>query len=304
VLQPSVRAILSAYSDANHTLLNITYIDFYFSSPPHTGVPAPIARYAAEHRSQFPAATNLNGYFCPVHRITGVASAQDTGLGNPPPPVAKSRPMNTKPLLALIALAILLVVASRPYSAPALAPQAPSNSNAPSYTSAGELRFPEHYREWVYLSTGFDMSYNPAMNMDHHMFDNVFVNPEAYHSFLQTGTWPDKTIFVLEARGAESKGSINQAGQYQGSSVMGLEVHLKDESRFPGKWAFFGFDEGQLGKIFPTTASCYSCHQQHAAVDTTFVQFYPTLLPISTAKHTLSDAYTKESAATDKPDHH
>jgi hypothetical protein len=32
-------------------------------------------------------------------------------------------------------------------------------------------------------------------------------------------------------------------------------------------------------------------------VDTTFVQFYPTLLPISKARQTLSEAYLKEEAA-------
>jgi hypothetical protein len=35
-------------------------------------------------------------------------------------------------------------------------------------------------------------------------------------------------------------------------------------------------------------------------VDTTFVQFYPTLLPIAKAKATLSAAYVKESAAAQK----
>ncbi len=40
---------------------------------------------------------------------------------------------------------------------------------------------------------------------------------------------------------------------------------------------------------------CHSCHAQHAAVDTTFVQFYPTLLPIATAKHTLAAPYLKQT---------
>src|ERR1700757_303621 len=76
------------------------------------------------------------------------------------------------------------------------------------------------------VTTGFDMSYSAgAMAMDHHMFDNVFVNPEAYKSFTETGTWPDKTMLVLEARKAEGKGSINQRGNFQGSEGMGLEVH-------------------------------------------------------------------------------
>src|SRR5262249_2917920 len=112
---------------------------------------------------------------------------------------------------------------------------------APEYTSKGQMKSPEHYREWVELTTGFEMRYNKAASAaDHHMFDNVFVNPEAYKTFLQTGTWPDKTVMVLEARMAEGKGSINQKGNYQGSEVMGMEVHVKDEARFPGKWAFFG----------------------------------------------------------------
>ena len=139
------------------------------------------------------------------------------------------------------------------------------------------------------------MSYNPAAQAtDHHMFDNVFVNPESYKSFLETGTWPDKTVMVLEGRGAEGRGSINQRGNYQATDVMGLEVHVKDETRFQGKWAFFSFDGGKTAKMIPTTATCYTCHSDHAAVDTTFVQFYPTLLPVAKSKGTLSAAYLKE----------
>ena len=140
------------------------------------------------------------------------------------------------------------------------------------------------------------MSYNPSMQMGgQHMFDNVFVNPEAYKVFVNTGTWPDKTILVLEERGARDKGSINQSGNFQ-VDVMGLELHVKDEARFPGKWAFFAFGGEKTAKAIPTSADCYSCHAQHAAVDTTFVQFYPTLLPIAKEKRTLSASYLKDTA--------
>jgi hypothetical protein len=151
-----------------------------------------------------------------------------------------------------------------------------SPASGPEYTRDGQMKLPENYREWIYLSTGFDMSYNPALQMDHHMFDNVFVNPESYKAFVKTGQWPDKTTFILEARGAEGKGSINQKGNYQSQEVMGLEAHVKD-SRFPGKWAFFRFDAGKTATMVPTSADCYSCHAKNGAVDTTFVQFYPTL---------------------------
>ena len=91
------------------------------------------------------------------------------------------------------------------------------------------------------------------------MFDNVFVNPEAYKTFVNTGTWPDKTILVLEQRVARGKGSINQSGNFQGD-VAGLELHVKDEARFPGKWAFFAFGGEKTAKAVPTSADCYSCH--------------------------------------------
>jgi len=171
-----------------------------------------------------------------------------------------------------------------------------SNSGTPEYTAKGELKLPEQYREWVYMSTGMDMSYTAGGNPDHHMFDNVFVNPAAYKKFQETGTWPDKTLLVLEVRGAE-RTSINQRGNSQSGEVMGIEVHIKDEAKFPGRWAFFGFDSGKVGNLFPAGAACYTCHQAHAAVDTTFVQFYPTLLPIAKSKGTLSAAYVNESSA-------
>jgi cytochrome P460 len=135
------------------------------------------------------------------------------------------------------------------------------------------------------------MSYNPALQMDHHMFDNVFVNPEAYRTFMKTGTWPDKTIFVLEARPAMDKGSINQKGNYQSAELMGLEAHVKDESRFAGKWAFFRFGDAKPAQMLPASTDCYSCHATNGAVDTTFVQFYPTLFPIAKSKGTLSATF-------------
>jgi Cytochrome P460 len=199
--------------------------------------------------------------------------------------------MNNKKSSLLIAAMVLVFSAVLLKSAPT--PPAPG----PEYTSDAQLKLPENYRQWTYLTTGFDMSYSPnAMQMDHHMFDNVFASPEAYKSFLETGTWPDKTVLVLEGRMAEGKGSINQRGNYQSTNIMGIEAHVKDEARFPGKWAFFIFGDSKTAKMVPANMECYSCHADHAAVDTTFVQFYPTLLPIAKSKGTLSASYQKETA--------
>jgi len=192
---------------------------------------------------------------------------------------------------------ILFVVLG--YVAVTMRAQPPAQSaHEPHYTADGRLEAFPDYREWVFLSSGVDMSYNPrAMAMGHSMFDNVFVNPEAYKAFIENGTWPDKTILVLEVRGAQTKGSINHTGHFQSEEMMGVEVHIKDEAKFPGKWAFFGFDDDKPAKMIPTSAECYSCHQKNAAVDTTFVQFYPTLLPIAKKKNTLSASYMKEASA-------
>jgi hypothetical protein len=103
---------------------------------------------------------------------------------------------------------------------------------------------------------------------------------------MQTGTWPDKTMFALEVRDSATKGSINRGGHYQ-EGIAALEIHLKDQKRFPNGWAFFGFGRAdQTAKAFPANSSCQTCHAKSGAVDETFVQFYPTLLPVAKAKGT------------------
>jgi hypothetical protein len=190
----------------------------------------------------------------------------------------------------MFALAILLPVAACAGNAPA------ADSHVPAYTADGKLIAPSNYREWVYLSSGLGMSYNPkAMASPSPMFDNTFVNPEAWRAFQKTGTWPDKTVIVLEVRGSSDKGSINQRGHFQSGDVQGMEVHVKDATQ--GGWAFYSFDDSPApAQKIPEGSSCYGCHSAHAAVDTTFVQFYPTLLPIAKQHATLSAAYLKDEA--------
>jgi Cytochrome P460 len=177
-------------------------------------------------------------------------------------------------------------------------PQTTPPTDAPTYTSDGSLRLPANYREWIYLTSGIDMSYAAsapgAPPPTHSIFDNVFVNPSSYRRFLDTGTWPDGTSLVLEVRSAEDPISINKRGHTQSAEIRGVEVHVKDK----GKWLFYDVTgKDPIGKVIPPPADCYTCHQDHAAVDTTFVQFYPTLLPLARQKNTLSPAYLKDLAS-------
>jgi len=172
----------------------------------------------------------------------------------------------------------------------------------PQFTGNNELVVPPDYREWIFLSSGLGMTYGPIGESNGNrppMFDNVFVAPAAYRAFLETGKWPEKTMFVLEARSSISKGSINNGGHYQSDRVA-FEAEVKDTSRFPGNgWAFFALgNAGKTAKMIPRTASCYTCHPDKGAVDNTFVQFYPTLLPIAKEKGTLTAAYLASSNET------
>jgi hypothetical protein len=58
----------------------------------------------------------------------------------------------------------------------------------------------------------------------------------------------------------------------------------------PWRGFFFFGGEAPAQKI-PTTAQCYACHQAHGAVDSTFVQFYPTLIGVARSRQTLSAGY-------------
>jgi hypothetical protein len=146
---------------------------------------------------------------------------------------------------------------------------------AQEYTKDGELIFPKDYRTWVFLSSGIGMTYSNKAGSMGPMFDNVFVNPSALKKFLDTGTWPDQTVLILENRASANHAS-NREGKFQ-TALMGVEAHVKDSSR--SGWSFYGFPKGaRTGRAFPKSASCFTCHQKNGATDTTFVQFYPTLI--------------------------
>ena len=154
----------------------------------------------------------------------------------------------------------------------ALAQQAP----ALAYDTDGKMLRPADYRSWMYLTTGFDMAYVEGAAPSDHRFDNVFVNREAYDGFVKTGVWPDRTVMVLEIRKGGGDNPLNKRGVFQAGAPLGMEVHVKDAAK--GGWSFYGFPAGAASaSVTPKTADCYACHEQHAAVDTTFVQFYPTL---------------------------
>src|SRR5258706_7580352 len=96
---------------------------------------------------------------------------------------------------------------------------APAGDDGPRYSNGTNLIRPANYREWVFLSSSLGLTYQApgtaATSPAPPVFQNVFVNPSSYHSFMQTGKWPDKTIFVLEFRQSATEASVNKDGRFQ-----------------------------------------------------------------------------------------
>jgi hypothetical protein len=178
-----------------------------------------------------------------------------------------------KTAIALLCSTVFLLILGSKQSS-----SAETVTTNPAYVGNKLVR-PEGYREWIYLSSGLGMEYSPVAGAPE-AFTNVFVPQWAYHNFLSSGKWPDKTMFVLEARASESKGSINKSGHFQ-SDLAGLSVEVKDETKFPEKWAYFAFGKDVKTAEAMPKEHCWNCHEANAAVEHSFVQFYPTLIPIA-----------------------
>ena len=193
-----------------------------------------------------------------------------------------------------VALSLVCLAFGIAFSLAVHAQQMPGDG--PRYMNETNLVRPTDYREWTFLSSGLGMTYDTERSQSRpQRFQNVFVNPSSYRSFMQSGKWPDRTIFVLELRASSSEASINEAGRFQ-TGLVGLEAEVKD-SRFPDGWAFFNFgrDEPLEDVAEPLSgqraAACVECHTKHTAVERTFVQFYPTLMDVARRMGTLKPGF-------------
>jgi hypothetical protein len=123
------------------------------------------------------------------------------------------------------------------------------------FAGSNTLVRPSDYRQWVFVGN----------SLDH----NVYIDPAAYREFTHSGHFPDGTVMVLEVKAAEEQ-------------APGLQVSVKDPSKFEGGWGFYEFSDGpghlqENAEPAPQTAGCRACHRDKAAKDQVFTQFYPVL---------------------------
>ena len=194
-------------------------------------------------------------------------------------------------------LALLVTGCGAPAEPPALADGPQAVADGPRYVNDTNLVRPADYREWPFIGSALGLTYDAesAASDAPPTFTNAFVNPSSYRAFMETGTWPDGTVFVLEFRRSLTETPPNEGGRFQGELSF-LEAEVKD-SRFPDGWAFFQFGRGTAlaDEAAPLSAEaaapCVQCHTNETAVERTFVQFYPTLLDVAREKGTLKPGF-------------
>jgi len=107
-------------------------------------------------------------------------------------------------------------------------------------------------------------------------FHNVYVNPEAYHHYLKTGKFPDKTVLVMAYTG-RGQGTQNLVlATFFGSATCRRSCREKQQAT---GWIEDGLGllcfkpwKGCDAKAFKD-ATCYECHKKHADDDNVWCSF-------------------------------
>jgi Cytochrome P460 len=140
------------------------------------------------------------------------------------------------------------------------------------------LLYPDGYERWPLVGASLGLSYSAraAEREGPGTFHRVYLNPASYDAFLSTRTFPERTTLVMEIYEAASSAPPLAAGYYEGQRLA-VEASVKDR-RFPGGWAWFDLENGEAARARPVASDgCRTCHQEHAATDKVFTQFYPKL---------------------------
>ena len=159
----------------------------------------------------------------------------------------------------------------------------------PKWSSDGQLVLPEGYHEWVFLGsplTPHALNGGAAPFPEYH---NVYVQPDAFHVYRETGDWPEGTIMLKELQltraGTNPDGSsveVSGRGFFPGERN-GIDISVKDSQRFKESngWGFFNF--GHHAPPYAKTAAaqsieaCAGCHIANAD-KMVFSKFYSPIL--------------------------
>jgi hypothetical protein len=195
-------------------------------------------------------------------------------------------------LASCVAATAVGYVALHPFTGLA---QAQSASD-PQYTTGGNLVRPKDFHGWIFVGSNLGLGYDKevAANTPREAarprlgeYHNIYLKPEDYAAYVRTGTFPDKTVLVMDVYAAQQRDAkgVVTAGSYNGQSL-GVEVAVKNNNRPDGSktdWAYYDFTDRSGGGHLPADKAaeadkdCYACHKAHAGYDNVWVQFYPVI---------------------------
>ena len=81
------------------------------------------------------------------------------------------------------------------------------STNDPQYTSGGNLMRPKDFHTWVFVGSNLGLGYDKettrdtpreAARADLGEYHNIYLKPEDYAAYVRTGTFPDKTVLVMD----------------------------------------------------------------------------------------------------------
>jgi len=166
---------------------------------------------------------------------------------------------------------------------------AQSNIGAAVFNKKGELLLPEGYRQWIFIGAPLTPHGLNNGKAGFPEFHHVYVNPDAFAVYRQTGAFPEGTVIVKELvllqKGDYPDGSkLAPSGRgYFGGQFNGMDVMVKDSQRYPSAngWGFFNFGHHAPPYMASAKAaapeSCSSCHVTNAGKEMVFKSFYPVL---------------------------
>ena len=148
---------------------------------------------------------------------------------------------------------------------------------AARFSEDNRLLLPEDYRTWPLAGASLGLSYNEDGEASGEpQFHQVYLDPAAYAEYTRSGTFPDGTVLMMEVYSKGSNPTPNRAGSFA-DRFLRVEAAVKVSGRFAQDWVYFDFG-GPRPEQVSTEAfaakSCWTCHNEHAAEDNVFTQFY------------------------------
>jgi hypothetical protein len=196
-----------------------------------------------------------------------------------------------KRILPIFALVVAIACALQASAQSPASMQPTSSANVPKYSDKN-LLFPDGFRNWMFVGSNRGLLYKGDPQPGPLTFHNIYINPEAYAHFRDTGQFPDPTMLVMDIYDSKDREDVNNIitrGSFDGPWD-GNFVAVKDSKRPPGPngeksiWAYYIFSKDKTDPTKPEAsapaeadANCYACHKQHGMIDNVWVQLYPIL---------------------------